>query len=215
MTADWVWLSIDTHDWLLPVSSAERGVGAGHGSLAADLRWLRMPKEAVRLDSRSLDERDLRVSGAAVTAALLAGAMEKAVEMSIAYANERVQFGKPIGKQQAIQQQLSVMCELMYAARTAAAVGLCGDTHRIDRFRAATAKSRTSEAAFTVANMSHAVHGAIGITAEYDLQMFTRRLHEWRQAYGSETYWNGVLGEALLDRDQTPLAFVRERLADR
>jgi acyl-CoA dehydrogenase len=46
-----------------------------------------------------------------------------------------------------------------------------------------------------VAAIAHAVHGAIGISEEYDLQLLTRRLHGWRLADGSEGYWAGVLGE--------------------
>ena len=52
-----------------------------------------------------------------------------------------------------------------------------------------------------MASIAHAVHGAIGITTEYDLQLYTRRLHEWRMAHGSEAYWNLVLGKSLIDSD--------------
>ena len=48
------------------------------------------------------------------------------------------------------------------------------------RCACAVAKARTSEAAVTVAAIAHAVHGAIGITEEFDLQLYTRRLHAWR-----------------------------------
>jgi hypothetical protein len=42
------------------------------------------------------------------------------------------------------------------------------------------------------------LHGAIGVTAEYDLQLYTRRLHEWRMADGSEAFWNRMVGNAVL-----------------
>jgi len=42
--------------------------------------------------------------------------------------------------------------------------------------------------------------GFIGFTAEFDLQLYTRRLHNWRQAAGSESYWHDVVGQALLER---------------
>ena len=45
----------------------------------------------------------------------------------------------------------------------------------------------------------HCVHGAIGFTEEFDLQFYTRRLHGWRQAGGSESYWHSVLGAELVD----------------
>jgi len=209
MTADWVWAATDEEDLLLPLSAAERTRSGGHHSLHADLRWFSLPAQAVRLPVRL----DVRAAGAAVAAGLLAGAMERAGEMAIAYANDRVQFGKPIGKLQAIQQQLSVMCEQMYAARSAALLGLSAADHRADRLRAAVAKSRASEAAATVAAVSHAVHGAIGITAEFDLQLFTRRLHEWRRDHGGESAWQRVLGEAVLATAATPLEFARTTLA--
>ena len=69
-----------------------------------------------------------------------------------------------------------------------------------DRLRVAVAKARTSEAALEVAALAHSIHGAIGFTEEYDLQLFTRRLHAWRQAAGSESYWHDVLGEELVQR---------------
>ena len=68
-----------------------------------------------------------------------------------------------------------------------------------DRVRVAVAKARTSEAAVEVAALSHSIHGAIGITAEFDLQLYTRRLHLWRQTGGSESRWHEVLGEALVE----------------
>ena len=52
-----------------------------------------------------------------------------------------------------------------------------------------------------------------GVTAELDLQLYTRRLHRWRGEYGSEHAWNLILGQAVLAADQ-PLAldFMRASL---
>ena len=53
----------------------------------------------------------------------------------------------------------------------------------------------------------------IGITAELDLQLFTRRLHQWRADYGSELAWNRVLGQALLNSERAlALDFMRQSL---
>lgn len=82
-----------------------------------------------------------------------------------------------------------------------------------DRLRVATAKARCSEAALVVSELAHAIHGAIGFTGEYDLQLFTRRLHAWRQTAGSEAYWYGVAGEALLHHQGMTLDIVR-RITD-
>ena len=86
-----------------------------------------------------------------------------------------------------------------FAARAAAQLGCCalpdGNPHPQ---RAAAAKARASEAALEVASLAHAIHGAIGFTVEFDLNLYTRRLHAWRQLAGAESYWHQVLGQAVL-----------------
>ena len=74
---------------------------------------------------------------------------------------------------------------------------------------AAVAKLRTGEAVMSVSSIAHAVHGAMGFTEEYDLQLHTRRLHEWRLCYGTEAYWATVLGGEALASPGRALDFVR------
>jgi acyl-CoA dehydrogenase len=156
---------------------------------------------------------DARILQAAVVAAQMAGALSSVFQRTLQYANERQQFGRPIGKFQAIQHQLAVMSEHVFAARMAAQLGCSGAGVVPDRLRVATAKARCSEAALVVSELAHAIHGAIGFTEEYDLQLFTRRLHAWRQTAGSEAYWYGVAGEALLEHPGMTLDIVR-RITD-
>jgi len=156
---------------------------------------------------------DLRTLQAAVVAAQMAGALVSVFQRTLQYANERQQFGRPIGKFQAIQHQLAVMSEHVFAARMAAQLGCSGAGVEPVRLRVATAKARCSEAALVVSELAHAIHGAIGFTAEYDLQLFTRRLHAWRQTAGSEAYWYGVAGETLLEHRGMTLDLVR-RITD-
>lgn len=156
---------------------------------------------------------EVRTLQAAVVAPQMAGALKAVFDRTLQYANERQQFGRPIGKFQAIQHQLAVMSEHVFAARMAAQLGCSGAGVVPDRLRVATAKARCSEAALVVAELAHAIHGAIGFTAEYDLQLFTRRLHAWRQTAGSEAYWHGVAGEALLAHSGMTLDIVR-RITD-
>lgn len=154
---------------------------------------------------------DVQTLQACMYAAQLSGALMAVFERTLQYANDRQQFGRPIGKFQAIQHHLSVMSEHAFAARMAAQLGCQSATAHPERLRVAVAKARTSEAALEVAALGHAIHGAIGFTAEFDLQLLTRRLHAWRQAGGSESYWHTVLGEALLERpDAQVLALIRE-----
>ena len=153
----------------------------------------------------------LRPVAAVVRAALIAGAGARLTDMACAHANTRVQFGKPIGRQQAIQQMLAVMAQDMVGARIAARQGASRGL-AVPVALAASAKITASVAAARLAASAHAVHGAIGIAAEYDVQILTRRLHEWRLADGSEGYWAAVLGTARLQSAQTTVDWVREAI---
>ena len=180
----------------------------GDGELAASVRW---DSEAAT-PVGPIVPGGLRRAAAVLRAALIAGAADRLTTMTAGYANERIQFGKPIGKQQALQQQLAVMAEDMVAARIAAHIGGAASFPPA-LAAAATAKSVASSAAARVAAIAHAVHGAIGISEEYDLQLYTRRLQAWRLADGSESYWNRLLGAERLAAPSGSVDFVRTALA--
>lgn len=180
----------------------------GDGELAASVRW---DSEAAT-PVGPIVPGGLRRAAAVLRAALIAGAADRLTTMTADYANERIQFGKPIGKQQALQQQLAVMAEDMVAARIAAHIGGAASFPPA-LAAAATAKSVASSAAARVAAIAHAVHGAIGISEEYDLQLYTRRLQAWRLADGSESYWNRLLGAERLAAPSGSVDFVRTALA--
>lgn len=146
---------------------------------------------------------------AALTAALLSGAMQRCLEMTLEQCNNRVQFGKSIGKFQALQQQLSVMAEHVLASAIAAECAYRGDGPAPAALAAAVAKSRCSEAVGVVAATAHAVHGAIGMTDEFDLGILTRRMHEWRLQYGAEQHWNQQIGTQVLACGQRLSEMVR------
>lgn len=190
---------------LLDAADAQRSASGIHGSDLATLAWT--PGTAARPVSD--DTGALEAFGAAIYAALLAGALQRVFEMTLQYCNDRVQFGRSLGKFQAVQHQLAEMAEHVAAAGLAAEAAFQGDGGTPVLLAAAIAKSRASEAAVLVANHAHALHGAIGVTEECDLQLFTRRLHAWRMAHGAEAHWNRRIGEQLL-QSQVPLAqFVR------
>ena len=184
---------------LLFAADAQRVATGIYHSDTADLTW----SSVKPVFSAPLPSSTLELQSAAMHAALLAGAMSRVLQISLRYVADRYQFGKPIGKFQAVQQQMAVMAEHVAAARIASALAF----RSVCTLRGtAVAKSRTSEAASVVTAIGHAVHGAIGITEEYDLQLFTRRLHEWRIADGAEDYWNLKLGELILREPKPSLA---------
>jgi acyl-CoA dehydrogenase len=137
--------------------------------------------------------------GALTRAAQIAGALDGALARSIQYANDRVQFGKPIGKFQAVQQALAVFAEEAAAVNCAAqAAARAADAAHADggdaAFEIAAAKLRANIAAQVGHSTAHQVHGAIGFTWEYDLHRWTRRLISWASECGSERYWAEWLG---------------------
>jgi len=190
---------------LLPAAAAQREATGVYGSLTASLRW---PDGRVATAVPGAGPL-LPAFAAALHAALLSGAMTRVFDMTLQYCNDRVQFGKTLGKFQAVQHQLSVMAEHVAAAGVAAEAAFRTDAAEPSLLAAAMAKSRTSEAAVLVASIAHALHGAIGIAEECDLQLLTRRLHEWRMAHGSEAHWNVLIGQRVLAADSSIADFVR------
>jgi acyl-CoA dehydrogenase len=151
----------------------------------------------------------LRPIAAVLASAEIAGAAERMLEMSIAHANDRVQFGKPIGKNQVLQQMLAVMGELVLTTRMASQMGFASGLHPTAE-RAAVAKQVTSAAIQQLTSTAHALHGAMGITEEFGLHPLVTLLYSRRMAHGSESYWARVLGEARLSGpEQSSVDFVR------
>lgn len=156
---------------------------------------------------------ELILAAAALTSVQMVGAMARMLDMTLRYAGERKQFGRSLGKFQAIQQQLAVMAEQVISAQVAARTALCSP--QFAAIRVAAAKCRANEAARLVCNIAHAVHGAIGATAEFDLQLYSRRVKQGQLAFGSERYWALELGRARLNADgETTADFLRLHLTD-
>jgi len=145
--------------------------------------------------------------GALARACMLWGALEAALDKTVDYANQRVQFGKPIGRQQALQQYLAQLAGAIGAARMACRVALesadalfadaPGSARRL-RFDVAVAKVCAGEAATLACSVAHQVFGAIGFTREHSLHQATRRLWSWRDDFGSDSQWARQLGEAAI-----------------
>jgi alkylation response protein AidB-like acyl-CoA dehydrogenase len=175
-------------------------------SLAGDalnsVRFESVRPVAVKDAPPGLDAGALLLMGAAVRAMQMAGALEAILDLSVAYANERAAFGRPIGKFQAVQQSLARLAGEVAAA--IAAAGSAADaiagapsfaSGDVGVFlEVASAKIRVGEAAGEGAAIAHQVLGAIGFTQEHVLHRYTRRLWAWRDDFGSESAWAVKLG---------------------
>lgn len=131
---------------------------------------------------------------AALRTLTIAGALERLVELTVQYAGERVQFGKPLSKFQVIQQNLAVLASQACAATGAADIAMRALAGTGETLPIAIAKARAGEAASIAAAHAHQIHGAIGFTAEHRLHYFTKLLWACRDEGGSEAFWNRQIG---------------------
>lgn len=142
----------------------------------------------------------LRLYGAMVRAAQMAGALERIVADTVEYTGDRTQFGKPIGKFQVIQQNLAMTAAEVAAAVMAAQNAFRAAERHLPDFEAACAKVLAGDAAGMATDICHETHGAIGFTYEHHLHFFTRRLWSWRGEFGAETEWAERLGRRVAAR---------------
>ncbi len=193
---------VDRDDHSFVVRLGREGIVASPGTNIAH-----EPRDGLRVAAMAADFAPLPAAIDAATAQSLlaaarcnqmAGAMGRIADMSAAYAQEREQFGRPLAKFQAIQQNLAVLAGHVAAAQAAAELaGEAAEAVPVRRLAVAAAKLRTGEAAGAVAAIAHQVHGAMGFTLEYQLQALTRRLWSWRDEYGNEAYWAAELGREM------------------
>lgn len=217
--ADWSAerIEVEQSGFLDALLDAQAG-GAGLPLAEVAPLWIALGARAAPLEmGRAMIERahaaaeDAAHARAVLLAAAIAGAGDRVLAMTVEHAAQRAQFGKPIGRQQAVQQQLAVMAEQVVAVRLAVELAASGPGWPSPA-RAAAAKIVAALYAPMIANAAHAVHGAIGISAEHDLQLFTRRLHAWRLEDGGESLWGARLGAQLLAADTPAIDWVRAEL---
>jgi len=145
-----------------------------------ELRDVKLPGEALlgpAGDAFPAIEARTSMAIAAVSAEAL-GAMETAKQLTIDYLQTRTQFGRPIGKFQVLQHRMADVLIEIEQARSAV-LNLAGalDTHRAERERNASAtKNLIGRVARLVAEECIQMHGGIGMTQEYALAHYARRL---------------------------------------
>lgn len=129
--------------------------------------------------------------GAVGRSVQMAGGAAQVLALTVRHVRERVQFGRPLAKFQAVQHQIARLAAEVAVLQTGsdAAVLALRDGSASAPVLAAAAKAEASALARTVAAVSHQLHGAIGFTREHQLGNCTRRLWAWRDEYGNELEW--------------------------
>jgi len=125
--------------------------------------------------------------GAAGCAALASGLAARALDMTVAYSKERVQFGRAIGSFQALKHRMADMLVLTEMCRSASwAASYAVATHAPDADELThVAKAYCSDAVAHLAGETVQLHGGIAITWEHDAHLVFKRAHALGQLFGS------------------------------
>jgi len=172
-----------------------------HATLAFDS--VRVPASA-RLGAGDIRQAlaDALDRGRACLAAELLGMAERAFEMTIEYLRTRVQFDVPIGSFQALQHRAArLYVELQLARSTVMAAFEALQDERIDTLErarlASLAKWKMNEAAQRISNEAVQMHGGIGVTDEYDLGLYLKRIRVAQACLGDSDFHVERYGKTL------------------
>ena len=133
-------------------------------------------------------------------AAEAVGGAEWTLDMTTAYAKQRVQFGRPIGSFQAVKHRLADMMVLVEAARSASWYAACVADEQPEELpeAAAIAKSYCSDAFFSCAANAIQLHGGIGFTWEHDAHLYFKRARALSTLLGSPAWQREQLARLLV-----------------
>lgn len=127
--------------------------------------------------------------GAIGKCAEMVGGAEQVLEMTVEYAKQRTQFGRPIGSFQAIQHHCANMATDVEGSRyiTYQAAWLLSEGEEASQ-EVAMAKAWVSDAYRRICALGHQCHGAIGFTKEHNMQLYSRRAKAAELAFGDTDY---------------------------
>lgn len=181
-------VSIDPADLSIQPGTDLAGMPHDHVTVRAD-----------RVDSwPGPDPDQFFLRGALYRGAQIAGAINGAFEITRGYVGQRVQFGRAIGRFQAVQAHVVELAEAAAITRLAtsrAALAAMAGTAPAT-FEILAAKSVAARHAGLAVRAAHQAHGAIGMTREYRLQHVTRRLNAWCGDFGTQSSLNIRIGTA-------------------
>ncbi|MEA2252957.1 MAG: acyl-CoA dehydrogenase [Solirubrobacteraceae bacterium] len=175
----------------LTVNEAANVAGEPRDDLTVDTA---IDAERVAAAPPELDAAAVRRRGALARALTIAGALDQVLALTVSYVREREQFGRPIAKFQAVQQEIALLAGEVAATSAAVDAAVLAEAAAAAPWAVAVAKARASSAAGRAAAIAHQLHGAMGFTHEYPLHHLTRRLWAWRDEFGAESEWWIALG---------------------
>jgi acyl-CoA dehydrogenase len=158
----------------------------GHAPVALDdivLDDVTVDSGSVRtLPPTALTALDLRIGLLATV--YIAGLLDEVFDLTLRYAGERQQFGRPIAAFQMVKEMIALLAAEVIAAGAAADGAVAAASAGRDGAELAlrAAELRAGRAADIVSRLAHQIHGTIGVTSEYPLHRYTTQLWHWRDA---------------------------------
>jgi alkylation response protein AidB-like acyl-CoA dehydrogenase len=144
--------------------------------------------------------RDLAAIG---LAAEQLGVAQQCLDLSIAYTAQRVQYGQPVARFQAVKHRCAQMLVAVESARSAvygaAAVADMDPDAATLAFHAAQARCEATEAAQFCAQEAIQLHGGVGYTWEYDPQLYFKRAQADSQRLQPLSWWRERVAAQLLE----------------
>lgn len=133
----------------------------------------------------------------------IVGALDAAATLTVEYTRQRVQFGRALTAFQSVQQSLAGMAGEIERARAAVELAVAAAAeHGFDSpytdYAVTVAKVAVGRAIGPVTTTAHQLHGAIGVTSEHPLWLFTLRAQSWSSDYGTTNNFARRLGRLAL-----------------
>ena len=164
-----------------------------------EVEWT--PTAATRIGGKSLWDAGFE-HGALFTAAQLLGLAQRAIDLSVAYAADRQQFGKPIGAFQAVKHHLANAQVKIEFARPVVLAAAAMPPSPLARARVSHAKLAAAAAAEVATHAAVQVHGAMGYSWEVDVHFLLKRSLALGQSWGTPAFHRARITEHVL---ATPL----------
>jgi acyl-CoA dehydrogenase len=190
--------------WVGVLDAADRTLRESH-NLAGE------PRDAITFDVAAGElhpvdptvDAQLERRGAWSRCVQIVGALDTAAALSVEHTGQRVQFGRPLSAFQSVQQSLAGMAGEIERARAAVELAVAaavehGFASSQTDFAVTVAKVAVGRAVGPVTTTAHQLHGAIGVTSEHPLWLFTLRAQSWSSDYGTTNDYARRLGQLAL-----------------
>jgi alkylation response protein AidB-like acyl-CoA dehydrogenase len=128
----------------------------------------------------------------------IVGCVQQALDMTVDYAKERKQFGRPIGSFQVIQHYCADMATDVDGARLSTYQAAWMISEGLPcTLEVAVAKAWAGEASQRIMALAHQIHGAIGYSIDHDLQFYTRRAKAAEVTFGDASFYREIVAREM------------------